>query len=153
MKKLISVLFVLMLFVTPALGQSLPDDILDLPLTEIMTGTRWHFCTQAATDYTGAATTYTKAYVDVTAGHGNGDYTLQDNAGTGGGREVLLLAQDPLVLTGNGTATHICVVDVANTDFLGCAEINNGTGKVITDYTTETATYDGAAKFQMRDVQ
>ena len=151
MKKLIIVLLIT-LFAATSMAQTMPDAVLDLPLTQIATGTTWHFCSQAATDYTGAATTYTLANVTVTAGSGNGDYTLQNDA-TNGGRELLLLAQDPITLTANGTATHICVVNPTGSVFLGCAPINSGTGRVITDYTTETATYDGNAKFQMRDIQ
>lgn len=151
MKKLFFVLLAMALFVTPVAAQTLPDDILDLPLTEIATGNQWHFCSQAATTYAEAQTTYTLANVTVTPGDGN-DYTLQNDA-VNGGRELVLVAQDPITLTANGTATHICVVDTGTSDFLGCADINGGTGRTITDYTTESGSYDGNAKFQMRDIQ
>lgn len=152
MKRLFLALSAIVLFSMPVAAQTLSDHVLDLGLTEVATGTRWDFCSQAATTYTEATTTYTLANVTVTAGTGGADYTLQDDV-TNGGRELLLSAQDPITLTANGTATYICVSDVANTELQGCVPINGGTGRAITDYTTESGSYDGNAKFQFRDIQ
>jgi hypothetical protein len=152
MKRFIIALLIT-LFASTSMAQILPDALLDLAPTQIATGTQWHFCTSPAPiSYAEATGAKSLANVTVTAGSGNGDYTLQDDA-VNGGRELVLLAQDPITLTANGTAVFHCVVNPTGSVFLGCTDINGGTGRAITDYTTETATYDGGSKFQFRDIQ
>lgn len=152
MQKLLIVLAIALALATPSFAQFLDDSALDASADVVAAGTRWDFCSQLPTTYAEATSTYTLANVTVTAGTAGADYTLQDDA-TNGGRELVLVAQDPITLTGNGTATYICVSDVANTKLLGCVDINGGTGRVITDYTTQSGSYDGTAKFQFRDIQ
>lgn len=149
MKRLILAFLTCLMFVSTASAQFLADAALDAALDEIATGTAWHFCSQLPTNFTEATSTYSLGSTTVTAGDGNGDYTIADD-GTNGGRKLTLVGQAVTTLTANGTATHQCVV--TGSVLLGCLEINGGTGRTITDYTTES--WDSAdAEFQMRDIQ
>ena len=49
------------------------------------------------------------ASVAVTAGTGNGDYTIAD--GDTSGRKLTLLAQNGITVSASGTATHVCGTD------------------------------------------
>jgi hypothetical protein len=146
-------LFIVLLFSLFALtahagtGKFLADSVLDAALAEIATGNQWHFVTQLPTTYAEATSTYSRANVTVTAGAGNGDYTLAN--GDVSGRKVTLAAKTAVTLTGNGTITHMCVVRSANSTLLGC--LNLGVDKTIVNYTTET--WDSSAtKFEIADI-
>ena len=83
----------------------------------------------------------------MTAGDGNGDYTIAN--GDNSGRKVTLEAQTAVTLTDDGTITHQCVVRTSDTKLLGC--LNLAVDKTITDYTTET--WDSiATKFEIADI-
>jgi len=69
---------------------------------------------------------------------------------------LLILLLPSLALAGYVTigvaVPHDLTMAITDTTAIS-ADINGGTGRAITDYTTESGSYDGNAKFQMRDIQ
>lgn len=62
-------------------------------------------CSTYPTTYTEAATTYKLADIAVTAGNGNGDFTIAD--GDTSGRKLTTLQQASIPIDADGDATHI----------------------------------------------
>lgn len=84
------------------MGKALPDAVLDLALAGIATATQLDVCSDAGTptDLTGSL-----ASVALTAGDGNGDYTIGN--GDVSGRKLNVAQQAGISVTGTGTARHI----------------------------------------------
>ena len=95
------------------MAKSVHNDVLDAALDEVATSTRLCVCSTQPTTYTEAITTYELADVTLTAGDGNGDFTIAD--GDASGRKVTITAQSGITVDNSGTAQHIALVDVANT--------------------------------------
>lgn len=91
------------------MAKSVHNDVLDAALAVIAQATRLDVCTQEPTTRTEAVTTYTVGNVTLTAGAGNGDYTIGE--GDTSGRKLSVLAQTIASASGSGTATHIALTD------------------------------------------
>lgn len=95
------------------MAKSVSNDVLDAALAEAATATRITVCNAEPTTYTEANATFALADVTVTAGAGNGDFTIAD--GDTNGRKLTVTAQSAITVDTTGTATHIALLDVANT--------------------------------------
>jgi len=82
-----------------------PDATLDGMLAVIATATRVDVCSTQPTTYTQATTTYTLGNYTLTAGAGNGDWTVAN--GDTSGRKLTLGAQTGNNASANGTAAHL----------------------------------------------
>jgi hypothetical protein len=91
------------------MGKSLHDDVLDAALDEIATANILTVCNAEPTDRTEATATYKLADVVVTAGDGNGDFTVAN--GDSSGRKVTVAEQAAIDVDTTGTATHIALCD------------------------------------------
>jgi hypothetical protein len=85
-----------------------PDVVMDAALDKIATGTRLTFCSGQPANFAGIAAVLL-ASVTVTAGNGNGDFTIAD--GPVSGRKLTVGAQTGMTPAGNGTVTYACVDD------------------------------------------
>ena len=92
------------------MAKELHNDVLDAALAKIATCTHLNFCTSQPANYAGIAAV-SKANVTLTAGAGNGDYTIADDTS---GRKLTIAEQTGIVPTGNGTVTY-AVLDDATT--------------------------------------
>jgi hypothetical protein len=88
-----------------------PDAVLDAALAEIATSTLLSIVSDATTP---TDLTNTLASVSVTAGAGNGDFTIANSDLGGGGRMVTITAQSGISISASGTANHI-VLSVGGT--------------------------------------
>lgn len=100
------------------MAKSVHNDVLDAALNYIAdNASSVILCSAEPTTYTEATATYDLATIPVTAGVGNGDFTLAD--GDTSGRKLTVTAQSE---TGGGdttgTPTHYAIVDAANTKLL-----------------------------------
>jgi hypothetical protein len=147
MKKLLVLITLTLLLASPVMagtGKSIDDSVLDAALAKIATGTRFTWCSALPANFAGIAAVM-KASIAVTAGAGNGDYTLAN--GDTSGRKLTLAAQPAVTLAANGTVTHQCADD--GTTLLGCLPL--GVDKTIVDYTTES--WDSSAvDFELADI-
>lgn len=91
------------------MAKSVHNDVLDAALDKIATCTRLDICSAEPTNLTEATTTYTLGNVTLTAGDGNGDYTVAE--GDTNGRKVTVLAQTIASASGTGTANHVALTD------------------------------------------
>lgn len=85
------------------------DSVMDAALAKIATGTILTVCSAQPTNRTEAVTTYKLADVVVTAGDGNGDFTIAN--GDTSGRKVTVAQQDNVPVDTTGTATHVAICD------------------------------------------
>lgn len=98
------------------MGKLVPDAILDAMLEVIADGVeRIDICKDTPVDYSTATTagTHSLGSVAVTAGAGNGDWSLAD--GDSSGRKLTLAQQTGVSITNSGTATHIAGTDGSST--------------------------------------
>ena len=91
------------------------DSVMDAALAVYATCTRLDVCSQQPANLTEATTTYSLADVTLTAGDGNGDYTIAN--GDASGRKVTVAQQSDIPIDADGTATHIALTD--GTDVIG----------------------------------
>ena len=70
------------------------------------------------------ATTYTQATSTYTLGNSTSLSIAAPSDRSGGGREVVVAAISDGSVTGNGTATHYAIVDVANTRLLATGSLS-----------------------------
>lgn len=94
------------------MAKLVPDAILDAMLEVIADGVdRIDICKDTPTDYSTATTsgTHSLGSVSVTAGAGNGDWTLGN--GDTSGRKLTLAQQTGVTIGTSGTATHIAGTD------------------------------------------
>lgn len=95
------------------MAKNAPDAQQDAALNFVAASTRMCVCNAEPTTYANAITDYMLAYTAMTAGAGNGDFTLA--AGTPSGRKVTVTAKSGVTITNSGTATHIALVSVSDT--------------------------------------
>ena len=95
------------------MAKNAPDAQEDAALNYIAAATRMCVCSAEPTTYTEAITTFELADVTMTAGAGNGDFTL--SAGSPSGRKVTVTAKSAVPIDVSGTATHIALVSVSDT--------------------------------------
>lgn len=86
------------------MGKSISNDVFDAALAIVAACTRMDVLSDAGTP---ANLTNTLANVTLTAGSGNGDYTIAD--GDSSGRKVTVLQQADVAITNTGTANHIAL--------------------------------------------
>ena len=94
------------------MAKACPDAVLDLILTEIATGNIVYVCSGQPANHAGIAAV-ALADIAVTAGNGNGDWTIADDTS---GRKLTLAQQADIDIDASGTATHIAIDD--GTDLL-----------------------------------
>lgn len=122
-----------------------PDATLDGMLAYIADRcTRVTICSTQPTNYTEANATYELADVTVTAGNGNGDFTIAN--GDSSGRKLTLLQQTGVTIDNNGTAAHIALLDVAGTALLA---VTTCTSQAVTAGNTATI---NAVDFELGDL-
>ena len=84
------------------------DSVLDAALAKVATATRMVITSAQPANFAGIAAV-ALADVTMTAGAGNGDYTLAN--GDTSGRKLTVLAQSAIPVDASGTATHVCLDD------------------------------------------
>lgn len=104
------------------------DDVMDAALAKIATGTILTVCSTQPTTRTEAVTTYALADITLTAGDGNGDFTIAN--GDTNGRKVTVSQQADIDIDTSGSAQHIAICD--GTDLL-----------IVTTCTTQALTSGG----------
>jgi len=120
------------------MAKSINSLALDAALAYIATGTELTVCSAQPTTYTEAHTTYKLADVVLTAGTGNGDWTI--GVGDASGRKVALAQQADIPIDTGGTATHIAISDTGNSRLL---LVTTCTSQVLTGGNTVTVpTFD-----------
>lgn len=97
------------------MAKFIADAILDAALQAADDGNILTVCSQQPTNRTEAVTTYALADVALTAGDGNGDWTIGN--GDTNGRKLTLAQQADIDIDASGTATHVAWCD--GTDLLG----------------------------------
>lgn len=89
------------------------DAVMDAALAYIAdNGDRLDVCSTQPTTYAEATSTYSLADVVLTAGAGNGDYTLAN--GDTSGRKLTVGAQSSVPVDASGTAQHIAITNGSN---------------------------------------
>jgi len=83
------------------------DTYLDVFLQGIDDSTLLTVCSAQPTTYAEASSTYKLADVVMTAGSGNGDYTIAN--GDTSGRKLTVLQQTNMDIDSSGTATHVAL--------------------------------------------
>lgn len=96
------------------MAKSLNDAVIDAALAKVATGTILTVCSTQPTTRTEAVTTYKLADIAMTAGDGNGDYTIGD--GDVSGRKLAVAQQADIDIDSSGTALHVAICD--GTDLL-----------------------------------
>lgn len=94
------------------MAKSASDAVLDGSLDITATGTILTVCSAQPTTRTEAVTTYALADVVLTAGDGNGDFTIAN--GDTSGRKVTVAQQASIPIDTSGTATHVAICDGTN---------------------------------------
>ena len=115
------------------MSKFVPDAVIDTLLDEIATATRMDVVSGAGTP---TDLTTSLANVTLTAGDGNGDFTIA--AGDTSGRKLTVAEQTGVSITATGDATHV-VLSLA------------GTLLDITTCTTQTLTSGGTVTFPAWD--
>ena len=86
------------------MAKELHNDVYDAALDKIATCTHCVVCSTQPANYAGIAAV-TLATVTLTAGDGNGDWTVAD--GDASGRKVTMAQQASISITQSGTATYV----------------------------------------------
>lgn len=116
------------------MAKLVPDARLDAMLATIADNcTRVTICSTQPTTYTEGNATYALADVTVTAGAGNGDFTIGN--GDTNGRKLTLLQQTGVTVDTSGTAQHIALLDVTNSALLA---VTTCTSQAVTSGNTAT---------------
>lgn len=116
------------------MAKFVPDATLDAFLDYIADNcTRVTICSTQPTNYTEGNATYALADVTVTAGVGNGDFTVAN--GDTSGRKLTLVQQTGVTVDSSGTAAHIALLDVSNTTLLA---VTTCTSQAVTSGNTAT---------------
>lgn len=90
------------------MAKAAPDSTIDAMLIEIATATRLMVCSGQPANFAGIAAV-ALADVTLTAGNGNGDYTIAN--GDTSGRKITVAQQADIPIDSTGTATHISLDD------------------------------------------
>lgn len=93
------------------MAKAIPDAVLDVLLDEIATGTRMVVCSGQPANFAGIAAV-ALADVTLTAGDGNGDYTIAN--GDVSGRKLTVGQQSSVEIDATGDATHVSIDDGTN---------------------------------------
>lgn len=90
------------------MAKAAPDSTIDAMLAEIATATRLMVCSGQPANFAGIAAV-ALADVTLTAGDGNGDYTIAN--GDTSGRKITIAQQATITIDTSGTATHVSLDD------------------------------------------
>lgn len=90
------------------MAKAAPNDMIDASLDYVAGGNRVILCSAQPTTYTEATSTYDLATATVTAGDGNGDFTIAD--GDTSGRKLTVASQSSISVDTTGDGTHVAVV-------------------------------------------
>lgn len=90
------------------MGKKADNSVFDAMLDKIATATRLVVTSAEPANFAGIAAV-ALADVTLTAGNGNGDYTIAD--GDTSGRKITVGAQSSFPVDASGTATHVCLDD------------------------------------------
>ena len=112
------------------MAKAAPNSTLDALLNEIATATRLVVCSGEPANFAGISAV-ALADVTLTAGAGNGDYTIAD--GDASGRKVTIAQQADVEIDASGTATHVSLDD--GTDLI---YVTTCTSQALTDGGTVT---------------
>lgn len=91
------------------MAKSVHDDVLDASHDKTATCTRVDVCSAEPTSLAEATSTFTLANFTLTAGDGNGDFTIAD--GDTSGRKLTVAAQSGATASASGDATHYALSD------------------------------------------
>lgn len=95
------------------MAKAIPDAVYDAALGNIANNMDMlHVCSAQPGSYA-AISTYMLAQVALTAGDGNGDYTISN--GDVSGRKLNIAAQNGVSITNSGNATHIVLSNGSDT--------------------------------------
>lgn len=110
------------------MSKFVPDDVIDTLLDEIATATRMDVVSDVATP---TDLTNTLANVTLTAGNGNGDFTVA--AGDTSGRKLTVAVQTGVSITATGDAAHV-VLSLSGTilDITTCTSQTLTSGGTVT---------------------
>lgn len=97
------------------MGKASPDTTLDAFLDEIATNTDMHVCSDEPANMAGIAAV-TLAEVEMTAGDGNGDYTIAN--GDSSGRKITMAQQADIDIDTSGEADHITLDDATTLGYV-----------------------------------
>lgn len=92
-----------------------PDDVLDVLPNEYAKATRQYVLSGQPLVYADIAA-LTLAQIDLTAGAGNGDFTVGN--GDTSGRKVTVAQQADVPISASGDASHVALADVTGTRLL-----------------------------------
>lgn len=113
------------------------DNVMDAALDYVATGTRMVVCSGQPANFAGIAAV-ALADVTLTAGDGNGDYTVAN--GDTSGRKLTVAAQSNITIDSSGDATHV--------------SIDDGTTLLyVTTCTTQTLTSGGTVTVPAFDIE
>lgn len=90
------------------MAKFISDAVFDAALAKVATCTRMSVTSAQPANFAGIAAV-SLGNVTLTAGDGNGDYTIAN--GDTSGRKVSILAQSITSASGSGTVTHVCLDD------------------------------------------
>jgi hypothetical protein len=90
------------------MAKFLDDSVMDAAAAKVATATRMVVTSAQPANFAGIAAV-ALADVVLTAGNGNGDYTIAN--GDTNGRKVTVAAQTAFNIDASGTATHVCLDD------------------------------------------
>lgn len=90
------------------MAKKVDDSVFDAMLAKIATGNIMHVCSAEPANHAGIAAV-SLADIALTAGDGNGDYTIAN--GDVSGRKLTVAQQASVPIDANGTATHIAISD------------------------------------------
>ena len=112
------------------MAKAVADDVLDAALDEIATATRLVVCSDEPANFAGIAAV-ALADVVLTAGDGNGDYTIAN--GDTDGRKVTVAQQADIEIDTTGDATHVTLDDGTTLQY-----VTTCTSQTLTDGGTVT---------------
>lgn len=93
------------------MAKKVEDHFMDAYLNQLDNCTTLHVTSAEPANHAGIAAV-SLASVAMTAGAGNGDYTIAN--GDVSGRKLTVLQQSSISITASGTATHVVLTDATN---------------------------------------
>lgn len=116
------------------------DSMMDAALSYVDDATLLTVCSAQPTTYEEASSTYKLADVVMTAGAGNGDYTLAN--GDSSGRKLTVVQQANIDIDSSGDATHVALCISGSSALL-----------YVTTCTTQTLTAGGTVTVPAWDIE
>lgn len=121
------------------MAKAVPDAILDASLDAIALSTILHICSGQPANYAGIAAVSLGSVV-LTAGNGNGDFTIAN--GDTSGRKLTVAAQSGVSVTATGTANHFALASTGDT-----------TLRYVTTCTSQSVTSGNTANIGAWDIE